>query len=888
LLLFFKKELRSFSLDYSVSTRVLSSPISAVVTFCAMRPRAIVLAFAWLGIISAGYSAAELRITTDLRLLFSPDLAWTQRDAADRAAFPQFQDLIVAVVDAPIPEEAEATAAVLADKLGADHAHFLSVSRPDASPYLRKEGLLFLPTGTLASLLDRTVDAEPFLGQLATDASARGLFGALGLVGVGVARGQANLDSFAPALRAFHATLSAAAQGHAKPLSWESLLAGAAAKLAGPDRIVLVKPRLNYGAFQPGGSATAALKADAGTLEFVKSGDAHVKLTGTVPLGDEEFSSAAKGAVLGLVLTFALIVLWLYLALGSWRLILPAAATLLLGLALTTAFAAVSVGTLNLISVAFAILFVGIAVDFAIQFAVRFRDIRRGEATIEAALALTGARVGRQVLVASGATASGFLAFVPTDFRGMAELGQIAGVGMLIAFACAVTFLPAMLTLCRPRQDEEEIGFQWAAPADRVMVRLRVPVVMASAILFIAGACLVPSLAFDSNTLHTKRQDSEAVRTLMRLLNNPVTNPFTIDVLRQNTQAAQALAASMSRLALVDHVVTVDSFVPADQAAKLALIKDASGLLQPALSPAPVAPPSITDIRQALAACLAKLQPALTRLPAGDPLAGIAQDLRALQASSDVTLMQAAEALVRFLPGELDRLRLALSAGPVSSADVPADIRRDYVLPDGRARIVVVPKSTVSDGHILDRFVQEALAVAPDASGPAITIVSTARTIIGAFEKAAALAVIAISAILLIALGSALDAALVMSPLLLSAAITVLIMRAFGTVLNYANIIAMPLLLGVGVSFSIYFVMNFRLGQAPRLTSATTRATVLSALTTGTAFASLAISAHPGTATMGKLLLIGLASTLLATLVFLPALLGMLGDRSSQGKPKLD
>jgi predicted RND superfamily exporter protein len=98
----------------------------------------------------------------------------------------------------------------------------------------------------------------------------------------------------------------------------------------------------------------------------------------------------------------------------------------------------------------------------------------------------------------------------------------------------------------------------------------------------------------------------------------------------------------------------------------------------------------------------------------------------------------------------------------------------------------------------------------------------------------------------------------------------------------------MPLLLGVGVSFSIYFVMNFRLGQAPRLTSATTRATVLSALTTGTAFASLAISAHPGTATMGKLLLIGLASTLLATLVFLPALLGMLGDRSSQGKPKLD
>ncbi len=853
-----------------------NNAISSVVAFCVLRPRAVVLAFVLMGLACAGYAAVGLKMTTDLRLLFSPRLAWVQRDAADRAAFPQFQDLIVAVVDARIPEEAEATAAGLADKLALDHQHFLSVARPDASPYLQEEGLLFLPTATLSDLLDRTVDAEPFLGQLAADPSARGLFGALGLIGVGVTRGQANLESFAPALRAFHATLSEAVQGNAKPLSWESLLAGAAAKLAGPDRIVLLKPRQDYGAFQPGAQATAALRAAAGSLEFVKSGDAHVSLTGTVPLADEEFSSAAKGAFLGLFVTFALIVLWLYLALGSWRLILPVAATLLLGLALTTGFAAVSVGTLNLISVAFAILFVGIAVDFAIQFAVRFRDLRRGAATIEAALALTGGRVGRQVLVASAATASGFLAFVPTDFRGMAELGQIAGGGMLIAFACTLTFLPAMLTLCRPKEDAEEIGFGWAAPADRVMARLRWPVLMAAGGLFVAGVLLAPSLAFDSNTLHTKRQDSEAVQTLMRLLRNPVTNPFTIDVLRPSPAAALALAAPMSRLVLVDHVVTVDSFVPADQGAKLAIIKDAAGLLQPALSPAPALPASTADVRAALTSCLAKLQPALSRLPPGNPLGNIVKDMQALQASSDATLGAAAAALVRFLTPELDRLRLALGAGAVGVADVPADIRRDYVLPDGRARIVVVPKTTVSDGRILDRFVEQAVAVAPDASGPAITIVSTARTIIRAFAIAASLSVIAIGCILFIALRSVRDVMLVLAPLFLSAALTVVVMRLTGIVLNYANIIALPLLLGVGVSFSIYFVMNFRLGQAPRLTSATSRATVLSALTTGTAFASLAVSAHPGSATMGTLLLIGLGNTLLATLVFLPALLGLL------------
>jgi predicted RND superfamily exporter protein len=158
-------------------------------------------------------------------------------------------------------------------------------------------------------------------------------------------------------------------------------------------------------------------------------------------------------------------------------------------------------------------------------------------------------------------------------------------------------------------------------------------------------------------------------------------------------------------------------------------------------------------------------------------------------------------------------------------------------------------------------------SVAPDAGGPAVAIVSTSNTIIGAFRDAAFGAIVAITIILLLALRKLLDAALVLAPLLLSAAMTVVVVEAAGISLNYANIIALPLLLGVGVS-------NWRAGRAPLLTSATTRAVVFSALTTGTAFGSLALSAHPGTASMGTLLLISLGCTLLATLVFVPALLG--------------
>jgi hopanoid biosynthesis associated RND transporter like protein HpnN len=851
----------------------MTALLSRLVALCVKHAWITVAGFAILAVLGGGPAATRLGMTTDVRLLFNPDLPWKQRDAADRAAFPQFQDVIVAVVDARIPEEAEATAKALEQRLSGDHAHFSAIRRPDASPYLQREGLLFLPAATLADLLDRTVDAEPFLGQLAADPSARGLFSALGLIGIGVSRGQADLGTFAPALAGFHAALASSAAGHPQNLSWESLLSGPAAQLAGPNRIVLIKPKLDFGAIQPGGVATEIVRRVAAALPFVASGEAHVNLTGSVPLEDEEFASAAKGAAIGLAASLVLVVIWLWLALASWRLILPVVATLILGLSLTTGFAAVAVGTLNLISVAFAILFVGIAVDFAIQFTVRFRDVRRGEPDISAALALTGARAGRQVLVAAAATAAGFLAFVPTEFRGVAELGLIAGVGMLIAFLCTITFLPAMLRLCRPRDEAEEIGFASAAPADRVLARLRVPVLVGFGAVFVAGAVLTPRLAFDSNTLHTKDQNSEAVRTLMRLLDSPVTNPFTIDIMRPSVADAQRLAAPLDRLQLVDHVVSLLSFVPSDQAAKLAALHDAAGLLGPVLSPQPERSPDARALRAAAAKCLAQLQPAVAKLPPGHPLALIAADLRTLSTAPDAMVLAANAALVRFLPQQLDRLRLALAAQPVGEADIPADIRRDYVLPDGQARLQVVPKASVAESSVLHRFVAEVQAVAPDAGGPAVTIVATADTIIGAFRKAAFAAVAAIAVILLVALRRWVDAGLVLAPLLLSAAMTVGVMKLAGMGLNYANIIALPLLLGVGVSFNIYFVMNWRAGQAPRLTSATTRAVVFSALTTGSAFGSLAVSAHPGTASMGTLLLISLGCTLVASLVFLPALL---------------
>ena len=851
--------------------------LANLVERCARRAVLVVLAGLLLGAVAVGLARQRLGITTDTDTLFSSALQWRQNQIAFDRDFPQFTNMIVAVIDAQIPEEADATAAALAAALSADTVHFQSVTRPDSSPYLAKSGLLFLSKDELGALLDRTIDAQPFLGQLVADPSARGLFAALSLIGMGIERQQADLAGFAAPLKAFHTTLASVLAGSDQPLSWQSLLGGALADKAGPYHFVLLQPRLDYSALEPGGAATDALRAAAAKLEFVAAGRAHVRITGSVPLADEEFATVAQGAVAGLVGSLVLITIWLFLAVRSWRLIVPILLTLVLGLLLTTGFAALAVGTLNLISIAFAVLFVGIAVDFAIQFSVRFREMRLHWPDTGQALAETARRAGVQVLIAAMATAAGFVAFVPTSFSGVAQLGLIAGVGMVFAFICTLTFLPAALALFRPRPEAGEIGFTRLQPLDGAIVRHRRVILAVSGVLAVAGAVGVAFLRFDADPLHTKDPTTEAMVTLRDLMANPITSPYSIDAIEPSLTQATDVAKRADALPLVSEVLTLASLVPDDQPAKLALIADAANLLSPTLA-SRTAPASVTpaDLRLAARTAAAGLARATAKLPADSPIAQVASDLHALETAPDATLLAANQALTRFLPTQLDQLRTALSAQPVTLQSIPPSIAKDWLLPDGRARLQITPKPEASGGPGLVRFVDQVSAAVPEAGGSAVTIIDSARTIVAAFRNAAIGAIVIIAIILFVALRRPLDVALVLAPLLLSGLLTVVVCVTLPLMLNFANVIALPLLLGVGVSFNIYFVMNWRAGEHSRLASPTARAVIFSALTTGTAFGSLALSRHPGTASMGELLLISLGCTLLSTLIFVPALLASL------------
>ena len=621
-----------------------------------------------LAVLSVVAAQQRLGVTTDTSLLFSNSLPWKRASDALARAFPQNDGLLVAVIDGTIPEEAEATAAALAEKLRIEPKLFRDVTQPDASAYLQANAFLLIGTKELQDLLDRTVDAQPFLGQLVADPSLRGLFSALSLVAEGASRGL-DAASLGPALTQFHLSLSQAADGHAAPLSWEELLAGPLAKQAGRFRFVTVKPVLDYGALQPGGAASSAMRAAASGLPYVVAHQARVRLTGSVALDDEEFSSVAQGAAIGLGGSFLLVVVWLFAAVRSWRLTVPIALTLVLGLLLTTGFAAVAVGTLNLISVAFAILFVGIAVDFAIQFTVRFRERRHVHPGVIDALRETGRGSGSQILVASLATASGFLAFTPTKFTGVAQLGIIAGGGMLIAFLTTLTFLPALLVLFKPRREKREVGVMMLRRLEPLVRPLHWPILVLFTALALVGAALTPSIPFDGDPLHTKNQHTEAVTTLDDLMDDPVTNPYTIEALLPSLAAARVVAPKLGKLSTVQDVLSLNSFVPEDQPAKLAIIADAASILGPTLTPpATVTPPDAGALRRAAAALAGKLDAVVGRLPPADRLRAIAGDLARLAHADDATLLAAQDALLRFLPMQLARLRTALAAKPVTLA----------------------------------------------------------------------------------------------------------------------------------------------------------------------------------------------------------------------------
>ncbi len=850
---------------------------------------AVVVLAVLLAAASLALSASRLTINTSLSDMLSPELPYRRNAEAMKTAFPQLDRTLTLVVEAASAEAAETVASRLADELRRRPTLIRDVYYPKDDPFFRRNGLLYLDLEDLLALADRLAEIQPLLSSLRDDPSLGGLLAVLAPLLEDPSHVAAG--ALAPAFDRMAETAEAAGEGQARPLSWRTLAGGEPEEDSRHRVFLTARPVLDFQVLQPARAAIEAIHDAAKAIEDPLLGEPRVRVTGQPAMRDDELRSLRDSMSLVSLVSLVLVVALLGLGLRSLRLIVAMVATLFVGLLTTAGFATLAIGQLNIISVAFAVLFIGLSVDFGIHFALRYQEGLAGPHGASSALARAAVGVGGALCLSAVAAAIGFFSFLPTAYRGLAELGLISGVGMFIALLCNLTVLPALLNLL-PLPKQRTAG---AAPAGlsssgKRPLGLRVgdllakhprAVLLAALGLGLAGAAVSPFAWFDDDPLNLRDPASESVAVLLELIDDPNIEPYSAAVLADDRDTLARLLPELAALPEVAEIDSLWSAVPGAQDDKLAVIEDMSIFLTPLLLPpsteAPAEAPPDEQTPGEAARALADAATALSGATGDEDLARAARRLAAALAplgQDPERLALLERALFAWLPRLIDQIGQSLLAEPFGADDLPAALRGRWLSADGRARIEIRPAEDLRDQRARRRFVRAVQSVAPNASGAPVVMTEGGRAVIGAYQQAAVTAILAITLLLTALLRQVAAVALVLAPLLLAAVLTVAATVLFALPFNFANVIVLPLLFGLGVASGLHIVLRARQAGPQRvLLTSTPRAVLFSALTTVGSFGALALSSHRGTASMGLLLTIAIGLTLVCTLVVLPALL---------------
>ncbi len=836
---------------------------------------------------AAAYAATSLRINTSSAGLISDDVHYRQVEIAFDAAFPQLDGPLLVVIDGPTAEASGAAARTLAEAMQGRDDLFWYVYEPGSDPFFRNNGLLFLDIEALDDLASRIADAQSMLAALAEDPSLRGLFGMLTRALEARADGEDLPGDLAGVFDAIAATVEDQLADRPGVMSWQSLVDVD----TGRDqtrRFILAQ---GVDAVGKGAIIDFVRETAVGLDPLI--GDVTVRLTGPPALEREELQTVSQGTEIAGALSFALVTLLLVWGLRSWRLIVAVLVPLIVGLVWTFAFAALSIGQLNLISVAFAVLFIGLAVDFGIHFTLRFREAVSDGRDNGAALPDAALGIGRALTLSALCAAIGFFAFVPTDYRGLAELGVIAGGGMAVALFLNLTFTPALLAVLPidPARARRQPG---TPPALARLVERRYRLILCLAVgVAVGGGLAAAQVRFDMNPLNLQDPANPSVETFLDLAGDSETTPYLVNVLADDLAAAEALADRLAALPEVARTRTLADFVPGGQDGKLAIIDDMALFLTPVFFALPTDAPLDTAVRREAAAQLADALGPVSGDPDDPVLAAATERLGAALTEFDQQTGDDGEAWIelerRLLIGferYLDDLGAALEAQPIALETLPQDLVERWTAPDGQARVELAPADNVAAPEAMRRFADAVSAEAMDATGAPVILTEGSRVVIGAFLQATTITLLSIGLLLLIVQRHLGDMLLTLVPLVLAAIYTLAVAVALGLPLNFANVIVLPLLFGLGVSSSIHMVMRRRrdgAGPAELLQTSTPRAVLFSVLTTAASFGSLAVSPHRGMSSMGILLTVAIAFTLISTLVILPSMMRALPDRRRGG-----
>jgi hopanoid biosynthesis associated RND transporter like protein HpnN len=838
----------------------------------------------------AGFAASRLAVNTSTEDILSRTLPFRQIDMAYEKAFPE-TDVAVVVIDAPAAEEAQSAAGRLAARLRGQPKLFERVDVAGSSAYFERYGLLFLDPERIAEVTEQLRPARRILAQLANDPSLRGMASFLRLVEEGATQGAAP-PSTAQLLDRITQTVAAQAGGKPAEMPWNDIF-GAGSRPGGERQIIEVEPVLDNTSIH---RAEAAIDGLHNAFAELKSAypDATFRLTGEPVLRQQELNDAFSGAIRASILSLVLVSAILIIGIRSGRIIAALLISLIVGGIWTAGLAAVSVGQLNLISVAFMVLFFGLGIDFGTHLSLRHLEVAREGASFDDALKSAMASEWPSISLSALCAALAFLSFVPTPYVGLAEFGIISSLGMLVALVITFTLLPALMSVMRPRPSPRAARHLGLAPVIDGHYRV---ILVVAALVTLAAIFVATGAQIDTNPLNLQNPDTEAVETYQDLAENPETSPYALNVLAPDLESASELAPRLAAVEGVAGVRWIGNFVPQDQEAKLAALAAARERLgESFFAEENVPPPSDAELQDAYESMVRSAQTIATvpdEIPTDPAIkasgAQLADALRRFaegRGTEPESLRDLGDALTREMPPLVAGLREKFSvAEPATMEDIPVDFRSNWMSADGQVRIRVLPEGDLSSASAMRTFTERVQAVAPAPAGAPASITGAGEAILYSFVEAILYTIVAIGLVVTLVRRRLSDVLLVLAPLAVASIWIVAGSAVLDLPFNFANVIVIPLLIGLGVASSIHMVARAREvahvgngeGKAEVLSTSTPLAVLITQLNTVAAFATLAVAKHLGLFSMGVLLGLAIFFVLVVSLIVLPSFMIAIG-----------
>ncbi|CAI8932529.1 MMPL family transporter [Methylocaldum szegediense] len=843
------------------------------------RPWLVVVLF----LIAAGftlqYTKNNLQFDTNTADMISTELPFQQNRIRLEKAFPQDVSTIILLVEGKTPEETADAVKLIGEKLRQNTTDIKAVHIPDEGEFFARNGLLYLDLEELEDLSAQLANAQPFIGRISENNSLGGL---LDILGEALKASDEGFEiELNPLLEKIREAVVAATEDKPYRLSWQQLMLTRDEGLGVTKRFINITPVLNFEELLPAEKSIAAIDK---VLAEVLQGDlanVSVRKTGEVVLEHEEMLTVGTGVSLASVASMILVSATLWVAYRSFKLMFATFVALTVGLIFSLGFATVAIGQLNLISIGFAVLFIGMGDAYSSHFCLRYRELILRGVSQRQALRETLTSTGSSLVLCAITAATGLYAFIPTNYSGVAELGIIAGTSMFIALATTFTILPALLKIMplKPaRRGKEKKGTSFLS--SNWPLRYARPIRTVTVVLGLISVGLLCDITVDFNPINLRDPNTESVKTFKYLLQFEDTSPMTLASLAQSEAEVRAKKAAFEALPTVDKVVSVFDFIPENQDEKLAVISDLALIMGPQLDSFP--PPTRENVDpQVIENFYQVLQ---VRAAAGEngvikALDEALKRLRVRLESVDESTRQAIlarlqDSILGPLPTTIANLRDSLQAHPIAMETLPQDLKNRWVSADGLYRLQIFPKKDLNDLENLREFILEAQKVDKNVTDVPVAYLESMNEAIKAFQQAFGIAFVATTVLLLVILRNLKDTLLVLLPLLLAslftAASTVLLDISF----NFANIIALPLLFGLGVDNGIHMAHRLhylRSDDENLLSTSEAQGIFYGSLTTVFSFASLAFTTHQGTASMGMILTIGLLLTLICAMVVLPA-----------------